>query len=96
MAMEVCGGCGTRLAIGLLRCPRCGRVAPSYASRVHAVVSPELPERVSARTMPVLDGDPTFKQLRAIAKARGLSGAGTAAELAARISAHDAAEGGAP
>jgi hypothetical protein len=65
-----------------------------YADRVR----PATVQLSGERTAPaaVSDGpdDLTFRQLRAIAKARGLSGGGTAVELAARISAHDAAEGG--
>lgn len=106
MAMEVCSGCETQFAIGLFRCPRCGVVAPLYASRAHVVISQELPERVSARSMPVLRGEHgpelsglpqgdrvelSFKQLRAVAKSLGLSAGGTAAELKARIA---AAQGG--
>lgn len=85
MAMELCV-CGVRFAVGLLRCPRCGVIAPRFANRVPL----ELPARVPARSMPVLDMP--FKELRAAAKARGLSAAGTAAELAERIAEHDAAK----
>lgn len=88
MAMETCGGCGTRFAAGLLRCPRCGRVAPLYASRVH-----EVPPRVSVSLEPVLE--PSFRQLRAVAKSLGLSAGGTADELKARIAAHQGARAGA-
>lgn len=89
MAMEACA-CGVRFAVGLLRCPRCGAIAPLFANRVPL----EVPARVSAPAIPVLE--PSFKQLRAIAKARGLSAAGTAAELARRLAEHDAAKAGDP
>lgn len=93
MALETCV-CGVRFAVGLLRCPRCGVIAPRFAARTPA----ELPARVSGRSMPTLRGEhgpeATFRQLRAIAKSRGLSGAGTADELKARIAEHDAAQGG--
>jgi hypothetical protein len=85
MAMETCSGCETRFAVGLLRCPRCGVVAPLYASRVR-------PADVTVGSASV---EPGFRQLRAAAKERGLSGAGTAAELAARIAEHDAKAGAA-
>jgi hypothetical protein len=86
MTLETCA-CGNRFAVGFLRCGRCGAVAPSFAGRVL-----EVPARVSARPMPVLDG--SFKELRVAAKARGLSAAGTAAELKARIAEHDATKAG--
>lgn len=31
MALEVCPGCTCRFAVGLLRCPQCGAVAPLFA-----------------------------------------------------------------
>jgi hypothetical protein len=86
MAFETCV-CGIRFAVGLLRCPRCGAVAPLFADRVQ-----ELPARVSVPVEPLLE--PSFKQLRAVAKSLGLSAAGTADELKARIAEHQA--GGAP
>lgn len=87
MITEVCV-CGVRFAVGLLKCPRCGVVSPRYANRVPL----EVPARVSVPSVPVME--PSFKQLRAIAKARGLSAAGSAAELAERIAEHDAAKAG--
>ena len=89
MAMEACA-CGVRFAVGLLRCPRCGAIAPLFADRVPL----EVPARVSVPSIPVLELP--FKELRAAAKARGLSAAGTAAELAQRIGEHDAAKAGDP
>ena len=85
MAIETCV-CGIRFAVGLLRCPRCQAIAPLFANRMQ-----EIPARVSVRSMPVMDVP--FKQLRIAAKARGLSAAGTAAELAERIAEHDAKAG---
>jgi hypothetical protein len=86
MAFETCV-CGVRFAVGLLRCPRCGAVAPLFAGRVQ-----ELPARVSGPAMPVLE--PSFKQLRAVAKSLGLPAGGTAAELQARIAEHQRTEAG--
>lgn len=106
MTTETCSGCETRFAVGLLRCPRCGRIAPLYASRV----ANERPPREEApAAAPTLRGEhgpelavpygahvePTFKQLRAMAKARNLPASGTTAELMARIAEHDAAKAGA-
>lgn len=83
MALEQCA-CGVRFAVGLFRCPRCQTVAPRYASRAAVGV---------VRADPLAPvAELPFKQLRASAKARGLSGAGTAAELAARIAEHDRAD----
>jgi hypothetical protein len=98
MALSTCGGCGTRFAIGLLRCPRCGTVAPLYADRVTTAPAP-----MAGEHGPELAGlgagayvEMPFKQLRAAAKARGLSAAGTAEALRARILEHDRAEDGRP
>lgn len=89
MAFETCA-CGIRFAVGLLRCPRCDVMAPRFAGRAL-----ELPARVSGSTEPVLE--PSFKQLRAVAKSLGLPAGGTADELKARIAEHQAAAaGGAP
>lgn len=75
--------CGVRFAIGLMRCPRCGKIAPRFAK----FASPQ----------PVMDplgplAELPFKQLRAMAKAAGLSGAGKAPELAARLAEHRRAQ----
>ena len=84
MVTELCV-CGVRFAVGFLACPRCRTVSPRYAGRQ------EIPARVSVPSMPVLELP--FKELRAAAKARGLSAAGNAAELAARITEYDAKAG---
>jgi hypothetical protein len=81
MATQTCK-CGTRCAVGLLRCPRCGQVTPQYAARMRGRPRPADPLAPVA-ALP-------FKQLRARAKALGLSGAGTAEQLAARIAEHEA------
>lgn len=107
MTLETCSGCETRFAVGLLRCPRCGTVAPLYASRVADERPPREEAPAAALTLrgeqgPELVGlaagahvDPTFKQLRAMAKARNLPASGTAAELTARIAEHDVTGGAA-
>jgi hypothetical protein len=52
----------------------------------------ELPARVSVPLEPVLE--PSFKQLRAVAKSLDLPASGTAAQLKARIAEHQGAAGG--
>lgn len=89
MAMETCA-CGVRFAVGLLRCPRCGTVAPLYADRLKDA-TPTVRGADVALSSPGAYVDMPFRQLRALAKSRGLSGAGTGAELAARL---EEADGG--
>jgi hypothetical protein len=83
-AWESCG-CGQRFAKGFMRCPRCGTLAPAFADRV--IPAPQ------GAVVRLQDGMP-FKDLRAMCKAAGLSGAGSAAELAARLAEHEAKAGG--
>lgn len=80
MMTELCE-CGGRFAIGFLRCPHCERVSALFAKRMAdrpVAMDPLAPVR-----------DLPFKELRAQAKALGLSAAGSAQDLAARIAEHE-------
>ena len=81
MAIETCA-CGARFAVGLAACPRCSAVSPLFLARSGG----QPPVMVDA---PEPGADVPFKELRARAKALGLSGAGTAQDLAARIAEHE-------
>jgi hypothetical protein len=88
MAMETCQ-CGARFAVGLAACPRCSTVSPLFLARSGG-------RRGSVAHAPAPVVGASFKDLRARAKSLGLSGAGGAQDLAARIAEHEqmAAAGG--
>lgn len=81
MAMETCAQCQTRFAIGLCACPRCQTVSPLFLARSGGP-RPVLDPLAPVKLLP-------FKELRLKAKVLGLSGAGTAEDLAARIAEHE-------
>lgn len=89
MAVEMCALCQTRFAIGLCACPRCGTTSPLFLARSGGQRAVAMDPLTPVRDLP-------FKELRAQAKTLGLSAAGSAQDLAARIAEHEqmAAAGG--
>ncbi|TMC47282.1 MAG: hypothetical protein E6J20_19980 [Chloroflexi bacterium] len=123
MFPTVCGGCQTRFAIGLLRCPRCKQIAPQYAANVkkeeampritvaggpsNAAAAPgevghiqhaehEAAEAVAEVETGVRDvadwASKPLAHLREAARERGLPAVGNKADLAARLSEHEATQ----
>lgn len=126
MPINLCK-CGIRFAVGLMRCPRCKKIAPQYAALAKkeeimpritvasgpsnagavpgevgyieraehkaAEVAAEVRAEAKAEVHTVVDWtSKSLAHLRVAAKDRGLSAAGPKADLAARLTEHDAAK----